>query len=69
MPALLGSIAEFIPNLDFPHLDNGVFKLDSLTNDSILIGYISQTSMIIFLNLDACFIFIFVNCICQKKEA
>jgi len=40
MPALLGSGAEFIPNLDFPSFDNEVFKLDSLTNDSILIGYI-----------------------------
>jgi len=40
MPALLGSGAEFIPNLEFPHFDNEVFKLDSLTNDSILIGYI-----------------------------
>ena len=40
MPALLGSGAEFIPNLDFPHFDNDVFKLDSLVADSVLIGHI-----------------------------
>jgi hypothetical protein len=40
MPALLGSGAEFIPNLDFPHFDNSVFKLDSLAEDSLLIGHI-----------------------------
>lgn len=55
MPALLGSGAEFIPNLGFPHFDNEVFKLDSLTNDSILIGYIfggisSSQSNIFFIN-------------------
>lgn len=40
MPALLGSGAEFIPNLDFPHFDNDVFKLDSVVADSVLIGHI-----------------------------
>lgn len=40
MPDLLGAGAEFIPNLDFPHFNNGVFKLDSVTTDSTLIGYI-----------------------------
>jgi hypothetical protein len=40
MPALLGTGAEFIPNLMLPHFNNEVFKLDSLTADSILIGYI-----------------------------
>lgn len=40
MPSLLGSGAEFIPNLDFPHFSNEVFKLDSVTTDSVLIGYI-----------------------------
>lgn len=40
MPELLGAGAEFIPNLDFPHFDNGVFKLDELTADSVRIGYI-----------------------------
>lgn len=40
MPALLGAGAEFIPNLDFPHFSNEVFKLDHLTMDSTLIGYI-----------------------------
>ena len=41
MPALLGSGAEFIPNLTIPHYNNEVFKLDSLTDgDTVLIGYI-----------------------------
>ncbi|MDB9775042.1 T9SS type A sorting domain-containing protein [Vicingaceae bacterium] len=40
MPALLGSGAEFIPNTTFPKYNNGVLKLDSLTTDSVLIGYI-----------------------------
>lgn len=40
MPSLLGAGAEFIPNLNFPHFDNEVFKLDSVTTDSSLIGYI-----------------------------
>lgn len=40
MPSLLGAGAEFIPNLEFPHYKNGVFKLDSLSSDSALIGYI-----------------------------
>lgn len=40
MPSLLGAGAEFIPNLNFPHFNNEVFKLDSVTTDSVLIGYI-----------------------------
>lgn len=40
MPGLLGSVAEFIPNLDFPHFNNEVFKLDHITTDNTLIGYI-----------------------------
>lgn len=40
MPALLGSGAEFIPNHNLAHFNNGVFKLDSITTDSVLIGYI-----------------------------
>ncbi len=40
MPSLLGAGAEFIPNVNFPHYRNEVFKLDSLTTDSTLIGYI-----------------------------
>lgn len=40
MPALLGSGAEFIPNYNLPHFDNGVFKLDNIPTDSVLIGYI-----------------------------
>lgn len=40
MPALLGAGAEFIPNEDFPQFSNHVFELDSLGQDSVLIGYI-----------------------------
>jgi len=40
MPSLLGAGAEFIPNLDFPHFNNEVFKLDYLTTEETLIGYI-----------------------------
>ena len=40
MPALLGAGAEFIPNLDFPHFNNEVFKLDNVTTERVLIGYI-----------------------------
>ncbi len=40
MPALLGAGAEFIPNKDFPHFTNEVFKLDNLTTNNVLIGYI-----------------------------
>ncbi len=40
MPSLLGAGGEFIPNLTLPHYDNGVFKLDNLSEESILIGYI-----------------------------
>jgi len=40
MPSLLGAGGEFIPNLAFPHYRNEVFKLDSITSDSTLIGYI-----------------------------
>ncbi len=40
MPALLGAGAEFIPNSNFPSFENGVLKLDEVTTDSILIGYI-----------------------------
>lgn len=40
MPSLLGAGAEFIPNLNFPKFHNEVFKLDSVTTSSTLIGYI-----------------------------
>src|SRR6056300_306493 len=40
MPSLLGAGAEFIPNPDFPHFDNNVFKLDSLSSESTLVGFI-----------------------------
>lgn len=40
MPALLGAGAEFIPNVDLPRYENDVFKLDSLSGDSVLVGYI-----------------------------
>lgn len=55
MPALLGSSAEFIPNLDLPHYNNEVIKLDEIKSDSTLIGYIyggisSTASNIFFTN-------------------
>lgn len=40
MPSLLGAGGEFIPNLTLPHYENGVFKLDDLNEESVLIGYI-----------------------------
>lgn len=40
MPALLGAGAEFIPNQELETYKNGVFKLDELSGDNILIGYI-----------------------------
>lgn len=53
MPSLLGAGAEFIPNLNFPHFNNEVFKLDNVTTDNTLIGYIyggiSSTEANIFL--------------------
>ena len=55
MPALLGAGAEFIPNQAIPHYENEVFKLDSIGNDSVLIGYIfggisSTQANIFFIN-------------------
>lgn len=40
MPSLLGAGAEFIPNLDLPHFENKVFKLDDFATDTVLVGYI-----------------------------
>lgn len=40
MPTLLGAGAEFIPITTVPHFNNEVIKLDSLTADSNLVGYI-----------------------------
>lgn len=40
MQSLLGAGAEFIPNPDFPHFKNNVFKLDSLNSENTLVGYI-----------------------------
>jgi len=40
MPALLGSGAEFIPLQGLPAYDNGVIKLDELSADTMLVGYI-----------------------------
>lgn len=56
MPALLGAGAEFIPNQNLETYDNGIFKLDKLSNESILIGHIyggiSSTAPNIFLTND-----------------
>jgi len=40
MPTLLGAGAEFIPNTKNAHYTNEVFKLDSLTDDTKMMGYI-----------------------------
>lgn len=40
MPAFLGAGAEFIPLENLPKYANGVIKLDNLTNETNLIGYI-----------------------------
>lgn len=40
MPSLLGAGAEFIPIQTIPQFKNGVLKLDDLTADSTLVGYI-----------------------------
>lgn len=40
MPTLLGAGSEFIPNQNIPHYENEVFKLDSIKEDSTLVGYI-----------------------------
>ena len=55
MPSLLGAGSEFIPNLNLPRYHNGVLKLDSLTQDSTMVGYIyggisSTASNIFFSN-------------------
>jgi len=40
LPYYLGASAEFIPLPNLPSYENGVLKLDSLTADTTLIGYI-----------------------------
>jgi hypothetical protein len=40
MPSLLGAGSEFIPIEDIPHYNNDVVKLDDITTDKTLIGYI-----------------------------
>lgn len=40
MPDFLGAGSEFIPNKNIPHFNNEVLKLDEITADSTLIGYI-----------------------------
>lgn len=40
MPALKGSSADFIPNLNLPHYTNKVFKLNDITQNSFMIGHI-----------------------------
>ncbi len=40
MPSFLGSASEFIKNEDLPQHANGVIKLDELTADTVLLGYI-----------------------------
>lgn len=56
MPTLLGSGAEFIPDLSLPHYANNVFKLDELPSDTTQIGYIfggiSSSALNIFFTND-----------------
>jgi hypothetical protein len=40
MPALIGSSAEFIPNLDLPHYSNKVIKLSEIAQNNFMIGHI-----------------------------
>lgn len=40
MPALLGSGAEFIINPDIPQYYNKIIKIDQLTADTVLVGYV-----------------------------
>lgn len=40
MPTFLGAGSEFIPNENLQHYNNGVMKLDAISEDSVLIGYI-----------------------------
>lgn len=40
MPTFLGAGAEFIPVENLAHFSNDVLKLDSLTQDTVLLGYI-----------------------------
>lgn len=40
MPALKGSSAEFIPNLNLSHYPNKVFKLNKITDNIFLVGHI-----------------------------
>lgn len=40
MPQLEGASAEFIPNHDLPYTDGDVLRLNDLTEDSVVIGYI-----------------------------
>lgn len=55
MPTFLGAGSEFIPNKNIPHFNNEVFKLDQITADSTLVGYIyggisSSAANIFFIN-------------------
>ena len=55
MPALLGAGSEFIPKPNIPMYENGVLKLDEITQDTTMIGYIyggisSSAPNIFFIN-------------------
>ncbi len=56
MPSLLGAGSEFIANENLARFDNEIFKLDSLTADTTLLGYIyggiSSTGINIFFTND-----------------
>jgi hypothetical protein len=40
MPALKGSSAEFIPNLELSHYRNKIFKLNEITDNIFMVGHI-----------------------------
>lgn len=40
MPSFIGASSELIKNKNLAHYDNGIIKLDSIIDDSVLVGYI-----------------------------
>jgi hypothetical protein len=40
MPGLKGASAEFIPNMNIPHYDSEIIKIDKISDDTIMVGYI-----------------------------
>lgn len=40
MPIFVGAGSEFLPNLQLPHRENDIIKLDEITSDTFVLGYI-----------------------------